>query len=475
MEVYLLNLYPGSVTVTVTDNTNGNSLTYTLSQYQYVDISSMISSPNDRLTVQVPGVGTGNIQLFPSNAQTIYITQNNIYSNSLPAVATLKEILYDNILQDMNLELAKVYEALLSLISAYASGKSLSPATLSNVSSTLQQINNMLQNAIQFEKETSTSFEGVSAYQQVYNNLNQIYESLTNDTLTVGELQSLQLPSYSTPEAGTIASIYTRFLNNAINTMESASSHSNSSTSSSSSTSSRPRSSTSSPSSTSSQSNGETWTCWWKGQQIPCSEVAQYQGAETSGPLPPGSYGWISTHTSNVIPTPPPSSGGTTVSPSSPTTSPTSSSTTSPTSSTSPTTISQGQVLAQIQAGDISSLRSEISEIPPEMLPVVSAVTQLYQEYDIPDGTPLSTVVGRLLSDIRDAYYKISNHKQEQLNTQKLSMILKLYNTLARSGLVPASQSASKLSNLVQTSGIIPAVPSVLGQSYPGKIYSNLV
>ena len=147
MEVYLLNLYPGSVTVTVTDNTNGNSLTYTLSQYQYVDISSMISSPNDRLTVQVPGVGTGNIQLFLSNAETIYITQNNIYSNSLPAVATLKEILYDNILPDMNLELAKVYEALLSLISAYASGKSLSPSTLSNVSSTLQQINNMLQNA----------------------------------------------------------------------------------------------------------------------------------------------------------------------------------------------------------------------------------------------------------------------------------------------------------------------------------------
>ena len=54
-------------------------------------------------------------------------------------------------------------------------------------------------------------------------------------------------------------------------------------------------------------------TCWWKGHQIPCSEVAKYQGAETSGPLPPGSYGWISTHTSDVIPTPPQSSGGTTV------------------------------------------------------------------------------------------------------------------------------------------------------------------
>jgi len=56
-----------------------------------------------------------------------------------------------------------------------------------------------------------------------------------------------------------------------------------------------------------------TWTCWIRGKQIPCSEVAKYQGAETSGPLPPGSYGWISTHTSDVIPTPPQSSGGTTV------------------------------------------------------------------------------------------------------------------------------------------------------------------
>jgi len=51
-------------------------------------------------------------------------------------------------------------------------------------------------------------------------------------------------------------------------------------------------------------------TCWVRGKQIPCSEVAKYQGAETSGPLPPNSYGWISTHTSNVIPTPPQSSGG---------------------------------------------------------------------------------------------------------------------------------------------------------------------
>jgi len=27
----------------------------------------------------------------------------------------------------------------------------------------------------------------------------------------------------------------------------------------------------------------------------------------------------------------------------------------------------------------------------------------------------------------------------------------------------------------VKTSGIIPAIPAVLGQSYPGTVYSNLV
>ena len=98
-------------------------------------------------------------------------------------------------------------------------------------------------------------------------------------------------------------------------------------------------------------------------------------------------------------------------------------------------------MLAQIQAGDLSSLQSETSEIPPNMIPIVNAVTQLYQMYNIPDGTPLSTAVERLLRDIRDAYYKISNHKQEQVNTQELSNILQIYNTLARSGLAPASES----------------------------------
>ena len=130
-------------------------------------------------------------------------------------------------------------------------------------------------------------------------------------------------------------------------------------------------------------------------------------------------------------------------------------------------------MLAQIRAGDLSSLQSEIPEMPPDMVPVVSAVNQLYEMYDIPTGTPLSVAVQRLLSDIRDAYYKISNHKQEGVNTQQLSQLLQIYNTLVSNGLAPQSQSASKLSKLVQTSGTIPALPAVLGQSYAGSVYNN--
>jgi len=172
------------------------------------------------------------------------------------------------------------------------------------------------------------------------------------------------------------------------------------------------------------------------------------------------------------------SSTSSTTTPPNPTSSSSSSATSSSgttVSSSSPTTISQGQILAQIQAGDINSLQSEMSELPSNMVPVVSAVIQLYQTYDIPDGTPLSTAVERLLSDIRDAYYKISNHKQELVNTQQLSKLLQIYKTLASNGLAPASESASKLSKLVQTSGVMPALPAVLGQSYPGSVYNNNV
>lgn len=422
MTIYLLNLSPSTVAISVTDQTNGNSQTYTLSPYQYVDISPMISSPSDHILVQV---GTNITGLFSvsSGVETIYFA--GPYSVLLLEYSSpdqiLEEYLYNNILQNMNTDLEEVYQALLSLISEYASGEPLSQSTLSKVSSTLQQINNMLQNAILFENETSTSYEGVSALQQVYSNLVQIYESLTNHTLAVEELQNLQLPSYSTPEASAIASTYTQFLNNAINVMESASSQSNNSSS--------PPSSSQSSSPSSSSTNTPTST--------PSSSTSSSSASSQSS-------------SQNI-------------------------SITSPTSSTSPTTITQGQMLAQIQAGDLSSLQSKISELPPNMIPVVNAVTQLYQIYNIPNGTPLSTVVERLLSDIRDAYYKISNHKQKQVNTQKLSQLLQIYNTLASSGLAPQSQSASKLSNLVKTSGIIPAVPAVLGKSYPGTVYSNYV
>jgi hypothetical protein len=109
------------------------------------------------------------------------------------------------------------------------------------------------------------------------------------------------------------------------------------------------------------------------------------------------------------------------------------------------------------------------------MIPLVNAVVQLYQLYGVPDGTPLSTVVERLLSDIRDAYYKITNHKQEEVNTQQLTQLLQIYNTLASNNLAPPSQSATKLSTLVKTSGIMPALPAVLGQYYPGRVYANYV
>ncbi len=143
----------------------------------------------------------------------------------------LKSYLYNNILQNMDTDLSNVYQELLTLISEYASGQSLSQSALSSVSSTLQDLNNMLQNALQFENQASLSFEGVSALQQVYNNLVQIYDSLTSDSLTVDELQSLQLSSYSTPEASAIASSYSQFLNEAINIMQNASSQSSQSSS----------------------------------------------------------------------------------------------------------------------------------------------------------------------------------------------------------------------------------------------------
>ena len=416
-ELYLLNLYPGTVEITITDKTNGNSQTYTLSQYQTVNITNLISSPSDCLCIEVQNGGTiSGIQLPSSRVVTFYVTQNPSGSPKvcicyLPPKALLKQIL-NKIEKNISTYISDAYQEISSLIQGYKSGSSISTANLKSI---LQQIYDCLQNAINFQNQSGVNFEIVSAWCQIYKNLTIICEELSNGTLTASSLQSLRLPSYSCSSAQTCAEEYCNNLNNFISSLSSTSSSSSTTSSSSSSTSSQSSSTQSSTSSSSTSSS---------------------------------------------------SSSSTSVSSSSSTTSSTSSSTTS-------TTTTQGQVLAQIQAGDITSLQSEISEIPPDMIPVVGAVIKLYQIYNVPDGTPLSTVVERLLSDIRDAYYEISNHMQEQVNTQQLSQLLQIYNTLASSGLAPASQSASKLSNLVQTSGVMPAVPSVLGQPYPGTVYSG--
>ena len=346
--VYLLNLNQDPITVTVTYSLKK---TYTLSPYQYVDISSLIPSPSGDITVQVSGGGTANIGLIPyAETQTIYVSGSNIIEVTSSVYDILKEFLYNNILKNINAYLANVYQGLLSLIAEYASHKKLSQSTLSEVSSNLQEINNIIQNAIQFEKETSISFDSVSVYQQIYNNLNNIYESLINHILTGAELISakLDISKYDTPYASAIASTYnTQFYDKAIT-------------------------------------------------------YVPYLGSETRYIRP----------------------------------------------------MSQDQVLSQIQAGDISSLQSEISEVPPDMVPVVNAVTQLYKIYDLPNGTPLSSAVDRLLSDIREAYYKISNHQQEEVNTRKLSKLLQIYKILASNDLAPQSESALELSSLMQ-SGII--------------------
>jgi len=463
-KLYLLNLYPGNVGVTVTGLTptetlygtewvsNGQSVSYVLGQYYYVDISSLISSYNDGVQISAPqaNINQYSIDGFPQGVDTVTLVIEN---GTVSMQFTTPD---DVILQNANTDLTQVYQNLLSLISEYASGQPLSQSALSSVSSTLQQINKMLQGAEQSENLASISSEGISALQQVYNNLNQIYNSLTNKTLTVEELQSLQLPSYSTPEASTIASDYTQFLNNAINIMQNASPQGNSSTSSSTST------PTSSTSPTSSQSSTSPTTSTSSSSSVSSSPPPTT--SSSSGSTPSSS---ASSSSSSSTPT------STSATSSASSQSSTSSPTTSPTSSLSSPTIPKGQVLAQIQAGDIGSLLSEASEIPQDMIPLVNTVIQLYQLYGIPDGTPLSTVVERLLSDIRDAYYKISNHKQEEVNTQKISQLLQIYNTLASNGLAPQSQSASKLNELAKTSGIIPALPAVLGQPYPGRVYDN--
>ena len=457
--VYILNLNPSTVGVTVADETDQQTASFVMSPYYYVNISFLLSSNNDTIEISAPSANINQavISGFPSNVQTVtLIIQNGSVSMQFDTPQDiLQSYLYNNILQNMNSDLTRIYQDLTTLISQYASGQTLSQSLLSDASSVLQDLNNMLQKAIQFVTQTVIKSDVVSVLQQVYNNLNQIYSSLTNKTLTVGVLQNLQLTvSYSSPEASAVASGYSQFLNNAINIMQNASPQSSSSSSQSSTittstTTSQLSSSLQSTSSSSSTSTSPT----------PSPPVTSSQSSGSTAPSSP-----LSTQASSQS------------SSSSPSTSPASSSATSPTSpTTSSPTLSQGQVLAQIQAGDISALLSGASEIPQNMIPLVNAVVQLYQLYGLPDGTPLSTAVERLLSDIRDAYYKISNHKQEEVNTQQLTQLLQIYNTLASNNLAPPSQSASKLSTLVQTSGIMPALPAVLGQYYPGRVYSNYV
>jgi len=423
---------------------NGKTITIALAPYKSYSITSnpeipaVITSCNDGIQIYVYNMGVYNYEGFCGYQTVTFVIQNGSVSMQLDTPQDiLQSYLYNNILKNMNSYLTEIYQDLTTLISQYASGQTLSQSLLSDVSSLLQDVDNMLQNAEQFENEASLSFDVVSVLQQVYNNLNQIYSSLTNKTLTVGVLQNLQLTvSYSTPEASTVASGYSQFLNNAINIMQNAS-----------------------PQSSSSSSQSSTVTTSTTTSQLSTSLQSTSSSSSTS-----------------TSPTPSPPVTSSQSSSSSPTTSPASSSATSPTSpTTSSPTLSQGQVLAQIQAGDISTLLSEASEIPQNMIPLVNAVVQLYQLYGLPDGTPLSTAVERLLSDIRDAYYKISNHQQEEVNTQQITQLLQIYNTLASNNLAPPSQSATKLSTLVQTSGVMPALPAVLGQYYPGRVYSNYV
>jgi len=476
--IYILNMEPNNVSVTVSGLTptettingetyteyvpNGQTVTIALTPYKSYSITSnpeipaVITSCNDGIQIYVYNMGQYNYEGFCGYQTVTFVIQNGSVSMQFDTPQDiLQSYLYNNILKNMNSDLTKIYQDLTTLISQYASGQTLSQSLLSDASSVLQDLDNMLQNAIQFVTKTVIKSDVVSVLQQVYNNLNQIYSSLTNKTLTVGVLQNSQLTvSYSSPEASTVASGYSQFLNNAINILQNASpqssgSSSQSSTITTSTTTSQLSSSLSSTSSSSSTSTSPT----------PSPPVTSSQSSSSTAPSSP-----LSTQASSQS------------SSSSPTTSPASSSATSPTSpTTSSPTLSQGQVLAQIKAGDISALLSGASEIPQNMIPVVNAVVQLYQLYGLPDGTPLSTAVERLLSDIRDAYYKITNHKQEEVNTQQLTQLLQIYNTLASNNLAPPSQSASKLSTLVQTSGVMPALPAVLGQYYPGRVYSNYV
>ena len=416
-EIYLLNLSPNTVTITVIDVTTGNSRTYTLAPNQYVDISSVISSLSDNVEVKVSGVGSYNIGglLFQSPIQTIYFWEHEVGDTPSSPQQVLQSVSSSSSQSN-------------SSSSSSSSSTSTPQSSTSSSSSPTTTSQNSTPPSTQTNTPTSTQSSSTS--------------SSTSQSSSSTQTSSAPTPT-STPSSSASTQTSTPASQN-------ASSQNNSS-----STSSPP---STPPSSSSSQSNSSSSSS---------SSSSTPQSSTSSSSSPPSST------SPSSIPTPTPISTQTSVSPSSSTPSPASSSTTPQTPSTSPPMLSQSQVLAQIKAGDLSSLQSEIAEIPQDMIPLVDAVNQLYQIYDIPEGTPLSVAVQRLLSDIRDAYYKISNHKQEGVNTQQLSQLLQIYNTLVSNGLAPQSQSASKLRKLVQTSGTIPALPAVLGQSYAGSVYNN--
>jgi len=470
-EVYLLNLYPQTLTFKVVDPTTGNSQSYTLSPNQYVDITSVISPQSSDVEIVIPSFNMTVAQgLLQSSVQTIYFNQYGIGDQPTSP------------------------EQLLQGSSSSSSSQSNSSTSTSTPSSSQSSSSSSTsQNNSSSPTSTPSSTSPSPSYGEVYL-LNLYPSTLTFQILdpTTGNLLASYMlspnqyvditpiiPPGSSEIEIEIPSLYmsvgqillqspvqTIYFNEAgegdqpispEQVLQTISSQSNSSSSSSSSqnNSSPPSSSSNTQTSTSTSSNSSPSSSSSTSQNNNSSSTSTQTPTQTSSTP---SSATTSTQTS--------------VSTSSPTTSQPSSSTTSPTS-LSPPTVSQAQVLAQIKAGDISSLQSEISEIPPDMIPLVSTVTELYQMYGASNGTPLSTVVERLLSDIRDAYYKISNHKEEEINTQHISQLLQIYNTLVSNGLAPQSQSASKLSKLVRTSAIIPALPAVLGQSYPGTVYNN--
>ena len=438
-EIYLLNLSPNTVTITVTDLTTGNSQTYTLVPNQYVDITSVISSLSDEVEIEVPGVGSFNIGLFQSPVQTIYFDENTVGDTPYSPQQILQSV-------------------------SSSSSQNNSSSSTSTPQSTPSSSSSSSSSSPSSSTSQSTSSQGSAPSSSQSNNSAPTPPPSSSTPSSSSSSQSSSSAS-SSPSSSSQSSTPSPSTSTQTSTPASQNTSSQSSTQSSSSA---PSSSTSTPSSSSSQGSAPSSSQSNNSAPTPppsSSTPSSSSSSQSSSSASSSASTTTTTPTSSTSTTSPQTSE----SPSSPTASQTTSTTPSPFSSI----ISQSQVLAQIKAGDLSSLQSEIAEIPPSMIPLVTAVTQLYQMYDIPNGTPLSTAVERLLSDIRDAYYKISNHKQEEVNTQQLSQLLQIYNTLVSNGLAPQSQSASKLGKLVKTSGTIPALPAVLGQYYPGNVYNS--